>query len=275
MNFNFLLLLVTIIVFPFSGVQAQEGQLVGSRSQSLAGITAPLFDGFSIFGNQAGLSSVHELQIGVVIRNRFLVNELSSNAFFVVLPVQSSAFGFSFYQFGKNLFRQQQLGLTYAKKLGINFSAGVKFEYNRLFFSEENRWAGAAGVESGFQWRFSNQFDFGFQLVNLYRTGIRLNLQQFYLPGFAKLGTCYRATDGCSLLAELVKGWGKPLQVKGGIEFNLLNRVHLRTGVSGKPFEFSAGFGFTVENLVIDLATSYHQFLGHSPSVSVYYQFSK
>jgi hypothetical protein len=44
--------------------------------------------------------------------------------------------------------------------------------------------------------------------------------------------------------------------------------MHIRAGVSGKPYLLSAGFGFVVKKLTVDMAISYHQYLGNSPSVS-------
>jgi hypothetical protein len=76
-----------------------------------------------------------------------------------------------------------------------------------------------------------------------------------------------------SLTSELENDFDDHFILKTGIEYTILEKLFLRAGVSGKPYQLSAGIGFQVKKLTLDLATTYSQYLGNSPSVSFQYQF--
>jgi hypothetical protein len=74
-------------------------------------------------------------------------------------------------------------------------------------------------------------------------------------------------------MAELEKELHYPLIIKSGLEYDILHKLILRTGISGKPYQLSAGMGFEVKKIKIDVAVAYNQHLGNSPSASFQYQF--
>jgi len=45
----------------------------------------------------------------------------------------------------------------------------------------------------------------------------------------------------------------------------------LRAGVSGKPFAYTAGFGYKTGQLCTDIAFFYHGNLGITPAISIHY----
>ena len=265
--------LVVWFVFTAAESKAQDVFWSGSRYQALSDASVGMSDCWSVFGNQAGLARINRIVVGGSFQNRFLVNELSTRAGLLVLPVQSSVFAFSLSQFGQIPFRQEKFGLAYARQLSPHLNFGVQFNCYRLFLSEENRSVSSFGAELGVQYLFTERFVVGFHVVNPYRTGVKLSSGIFRYPSRIKIGSFYRLSDLFSLTTELENDFDKHLILKTGFEYTILEKLFLRAGVSGKPYQLSAGIGFHVKKLTLDLATTYNQYLGNSPSVSFQYQF--
>ena len=258
--------ILSVLFIP--SLSAQEIFIPGSRVQALAGTSTVLSDCWSVFGNQAGLAGIHRIELGGSFQNRFLVKELSTRAGLLVVPIQSSVFAVSLYQFGQNPFKQEKLGLAYARQISKQLSFGMQFNYYRLFFSEENRTIGSAGLELGFQYLLTRKLLLGTHLVNPYKTIVKTSSGEHRYPSLVNAGVLYHISESISLMTEIENNWTSHLIVKTGMEYHILDRVHLRVGVSGKPYLLSAGFGFMVKKLTVDMATSYNQYLGNSPSVS-------
>jgi len=142
-----------------------------------------------------------------------------------------------------------------------------------LFLSEENRSVTSFGVEIGLQYLVNERFVVGLHVMNPYRTGVKLSSGMFRYPSRIKIGSFYRLSDLFSLSSELENDFADHFILKAGIEYCILEKLFLRAGVAGKPSQLSAGIGYQVRKLTIDLATFYNQYLGNSPSVSFQYQF--
>ncbi len=253
--------------------KAQDVFLPGSRSQALAGASACLADGWSVFGNQAGLAQIDRLTFGGTFQNRFLVKELSASSGLFILPIQSSVFAFSVYQFGKNTFRQEKFGITFARSLNPRLHFGLQFNYYRFFMAEDNRSIGSYGVELGFQYQLTDQLLLGIHSLNPYKTSIKTFSGGYSYPSRFNIGAHYQLSESFGIITEVEKDSQYPLNFKTGLEFDILNKLYIRTGISGKPYQLAVGMGFVVKKLKLDLAVAYNQYLGNSPSVSFQYQF--
>jgi len=273
MKLLLILLPVNLLLFMLPASYGQDVFSVGSRNESLAGATTALTGNWSVFGNLAGLASSDYVTVGGCFQNRFLVRELSSRSGFIVVPVQTSRFAFSMSQFGQIPFRQEKFGLTYARKLGERLSFGVQFNWYKLFLSEENRSTGSYGSELGLQYRLKSSLIVGIHVVNPYQTSIKFSSQRFTYPSYVRAGAFYHFSKVFSVTSELENDFDDHFVLKTGFEYSILEKLMVRGGVSGKPYRISAGFGFDLKKLTLDLATTYNQDLGHSPSVSFQYHF--
>ncbi|MDP2335746.1 MAG: hypothetical protein Q8N05_04730 [Bacteroidota bacterium] len=264
---------LVLIVLSAPEIHAQEVLSTGSRYEALADASVGLSDCWSVFGNQAGLAGIDRPEIAGSFQNRFLVNELSARTGLLVIPVQSSVFAVSLYQFGKTPFRQEQYGITYAQRIFPKLNFGVQFNYYRLFLSEDNRSVGSAGLELGIQYLFSGQLVVGFHVLNPYQAGIKMFSGNFYYPSRFNFGGLYNLSESFSIASEVGIDFHHSVRIKTGLEYKILEKFFLRTGISGKPYQLSAGIGFQVRKLIFDMASTYNQYLGNSPSVSFQYQF--
>ena len=263
--------IIIILSAPF--LKAQEVFLPGSRSQALAGISTSLADCWSVFGNQAGLANIDSPIIGGTFHNRFLVKELATSSGLFILPFHSSVFAFSVYQFGKTTFRQEKFAIAFARSLNPKLHFGIQFNYYRFFLAEANRNIGSSGLELGFQYQLTDQLLLGIHALNPYKTSIKTFFGEYSYPSRFNIGAHYRLSESFSFVTELEKDLLYPLNFKTGLEYAILNKIFIRTGISGKPYKLSAGMGFAVNKLKIDLAVAYNQYLGNSPSISFQYQF--
>lgn len=263
-----------IFIFIVHISRAQEAFTPASRSQSLAGITVCLRDSWSVFGNQAGLTQIGRPILGGTFQNRFLVKELSTGSALIILPVQSSVFAISIYQFGKTVFRQEKLGIAFARSLSPKLQAGLQFNYYSFFMPEENRSKGTYGIELGFQYQLSKNVLMGAHALNPVKTSMKTLTGEYDYPTRYNLGTYIQISTSFGFMTEVEKQLLNPMVVvKTGLEYEPVKTLVLRTGVSGKPYQLTAGMGFEVKKLKIDMAVAYNQYLGNSPSASFQYQF--
>ena len=262
-----------IIILSAPCLKAQEVFLQGSRSQALAGVSVSVADSWSIFGNQAGLTQINRPTAGATFENRFLVKELSASSGFFILPVQSSVFAFSVYQFGKSTFRQEKFGVAFARSLNPRLRFGIQFNYYRFFLSEENRSIGNLGMELGFQYQITDRLLLGIHSLNPYKISIKTFSGDYSYRTLFNIGAQYKLSESFVIVTELAKDHKYPLNIKIGLEYNIKNKLFIRTGISDKPYQLSAGMGFVLKNIKIDWAVTYNQFLGNSPSLSFQYQF--
>jgi hypothetical protein len=267
----FSIFVILILSAPVS--KAQEVFLPGSRSLALAGASVSLADCWSVFGNQAGLAKIDCPTIGGTFQNRFLVKELSTSSGLFILPIHSSVLAFSFYQFGKTTFRHEKIGIAFARSLNPRLHFGLQFNYYRFFLAEENRNIGSSGVELGFQYQLTNRLLLGIHSLNPYKISIKTFSGEYSYTSRFNIGAHYQLSESFGLVTELEKDLLYPLNIKTGLEYAILNKLFIRTGISGKPYQLTAGMGFAVKKLKMDLAVAYNQYLGNSPSVSFQYQF--
>ena len=264
--------LFLILFLSASVSKAQEIFLPGSRSQALAGISVSLADCWSVFGNQAGLAQINHPTVGGTFQNRFLVKELSTSSGLFILPVQSSVFALSAYQFGQTTFRHEKFGIAFSRSLSRLLHFGIQFNYYRFFLAEENQTIGSFGLELGFQYQLTKQLLLGIHALNPYKTAIKTFSGEYSYPSRFNFGASYQVSESFGFVTEVEKDLSFPLNIKTGLEYSILDKLVIRTGISGKPYQLSAGMGFAVNRMKIDLAVSYNQYLGNSPSVSFQYQ---
>ncbi len=262
-----------LFCFCFVHTSGQDYFVSDSRTLALADASTAMSGYWSVFGNQAGLASVQKAVLAGTFQNKFLVRELSTATFTFVLPIQTSVIAVSFSQFGHIPFRRNKIGVAYAKSLAGHFRFGFQFNRYSIYLVENNSTETSYGLEIGSQYEFSEKFTIGAHIVNPYQTVIRLSSVTYRYPSLISLGTYFKVSQDFSWVTAINHDLEKHLTLKTGFEYNIRDRLFIRTGICGKPYQLSAGFGFKVSKTSFDFATSYNQYLGNSPSVSIQYQF--
>lgn len=247
----------------------------GSRVQAMATTSVGSSGLWSTSGNQAGLANLSNPEIAVAFQNRFLVPDLSDRIALFAFPFQSNVFALSFYQFGDIPFRQEKIGLAYARHISPKISFGLQFSYFRFYLPEANRSAVSAGMELGFQYQAGPKLNLGLHVTNPYQTEVKTYTDQFKYPSQIKFGFQYNLSEACLWASETEYEFRRRFRLKTGLEYDIREKLFLRIGIATNPYLLSSGIGFRVRRMSVDFGNSFHANLGDSPSVSLSYSFGR
>lgn len=262
-------------VFYFSFLQSQNQNSIGARQASLGNCGLTIVDVGANFYNQACLSNIDTLSIGVYLYNAFAVKKLSTKAFAVAIPVsESGTFGINYYYFGYDLFNRSKFGLAYSLALTEKFSAGIQLDYLRIRQGLDYGKIGSLAAEIGvFATPFEN-FSFGTHVFNPTMTKIDKNMNQ-RMPTIFGAGACYSFSNKVDFVLEAEKDLEFDPVYKTGVEYHIKNFFTGRVGVSVKPTLYTFGIGYHFRNLIFDISFVKHQILGYTSHFGISYKVNK
>lgn len=257
------------LIILFSLLAKSKGQST-SKALSLGGISTVLLDRNNLFLNPAGLASLENIEILAVTEQYYLLDGINKSGVGVVLPIGFGAFGMTVANFGFSEFKQQKLGLTYARKLMDKISIGAQFNYFQTRIPEYGS-AGKISFEIGLQANLTKDLIIGTYILNPQENE---NTSVAELPTIFRAGISYLVSKKIMTAIELEKDIDFPLRIKYGVEYKLKEKFILRTGFSSRPANFHLGFGIQFNNhLIIDIGNIYDQTLGLTPAASIGYSF--
>lgn len=256
-----------IIGFPY--LFALENHPTGARSLALSHAFISISDTWSTFHNQAGLALNEGFSAGVFYESKFMLDELSLMAGSLILPVHAGTFGFSFFQFGQGSFKENKVGLAFAKSLSEKIQVGIQLDYFSQRFPENSGAFGFATFEGGIIYTPNKKLFLGAHVFNPISNGVGTPEGRQKTPIIFRTGGHYQFDEMILVTIETQKDSQNPFLIKTGIEFSPVQNLALRFGVSGKPVNYTAGLGYTFGNVTTDIGFSYHGNLGLTPSVSI------
>jgi len=263
-------LLITILFITNYIVSQSVNNKISARENGMSGASVCFSDVWSQYSNQAGLSNVKNMSIGLSYQNAFFVKELSTNSVAFALPTKSGTFGLNYYYFGYSKYNENKIALAYGKSLGKKISVGIQLDY---FITHIEGEFGTIGIPAGEIGILSNPIEnlyIGVHVFNIWNAHINSN-DETYLPVIFKLGASYKLYDKALLSVEFEKDIDYPVVVKTGIEFEVIDNLFFRAGVSAKPVLFSFGLGYAFKSFKLDIAFTKHEVLDYSPSISLRY----
>ncbi len=267
----------TTLLFLFSiiGLNANAQNVIntpGSEFSGMGNATIAVSDMWSIQKNQAGLGRVNEISIGLAYENKFTIKELSSRAVIFVLPVSKNVFGLSFNDFGFDLFKQQKIGIAYARAFNEKISFGFKLNYLSIRVLEYGN-ASIVTADLGLIYKLSEKFSLGAHIQNPSSQKFT-EADENIIPTSINAGFSYQPSQKVSANIEVQKDLDQDPILRAGISYRPVKILALRGGVSGEPFNYYFGFGLLLNNFRIDLASTSHPVLGFSPQMSLSYAFN-
>lgn len=263
---TFILYLLFLATFAQAQLHFQGTQ--GSLSNGLAGTGATLKGIDAIFNNQAGIASIDSFSFIVSSEARFIVEDLTSIGIGVALPVGSNGvFGFSAINQGLGDFKEQKIGLSYARHLFNNFQMGVQFDVlNVSILNFGNRTTGT--VEFGFMTEIGKKFTIGGHIFS--PVLISITEEENDVNSRLRVGGTYAPSEKVKVHLEIDKWFQNPLSVRGGFEYKVTSDIGLRVGMSSQPVLYSIGISYNIFNsFSIDGAYSNHPILGGTPSMTL------
>jgi len=264
---------ILILFFFTLSLSAQNGAppVAGARGAAMGGTGVTFTDLNSAFRNQAGLAFLENMGGLVVGERRFLdspVNALSAAAAY---PSEFGTFGLTLNYFGIDAFNEQKIGIAYARQLFDNLSIGVQFDYLNTQIQEYGS-AGAITFEAGLYSKISDVLALAMHVYSPARIEWTAGEN---LPSIFTIGLAYQPSNKVMVTAEAEKDIDFDTRFRGGVEYFVLEKVWIRAGAATNPTNVTFGLGYAVsEELNIDIASVYHQYLGITPSIAVVYHLS-
>lgn len=243
----------------------------GARFTSMANAGVSLQDVWSIQQNQAGLAAIKEMTIAIAFEKPFAGYELSTQTAILVLPINKNVFGLSVQRYGFASYNEQRTSFSYARPFGDQLYAALSFNYHLLKIEGYGS-AQTYSIEAGLQYHFNNNLSIAAHIANPGLSSFADDLNST-IPARLQLGASYLFSEKVLLALAIEKTFTDQVDTKLGLEYQILELLALRGGISAYPFKQYAGFGLNYHKLKMDIAASSQPVLGYSPQIALSYEF--
>lgn len=263
-----------LVIFGFciSNLMAQKGYFPtnGGTGAGMGNCLVATQGADAMFANVAGLGFIERPTLSLYAERRFLLSALNGLGAGYALPTHSGTFMVKAQYYGFQAYNEQQLAVGYARKILDKLSIGVQLQYqgfNIENFGSKNMFS----FEAGLHYQISNQLTVGVLVINPVQQ--RIAAEDFLQTVF-KTGIAWMPSKILTINAELEKSQLFDIRFKAGLNYKMMDRFFLRTGIMTQPTVYCFGFGFMVTpKFQFDLAANYHLQLGFSPTLGLNYQF--
>lgn len=238
----------------------------GARASSLANSTGASISFWSVLKNPASTVYLNNLSVGVDIRNDFMVKELSTSTIAVLKPInKQSNLGVYFQRFGYYRYNENKIAISYSKKLSESTSISVKmYDNTRSLNSDEQKYTNhLVGFNLGFFSKLSDNIHIGSYYIYQQKNS-QLTTSLSWFP-----------ISELNILAEISKKEHQPFSLRSGVEYDILNRIYTRIGVSSHPLDVTLGVGVYFSSFNIDISVVHNEYLGSGTGLSSSYIFNK
>lgn len=247
---------------------AQDGDYsLGARSTAMSGTATTLADHWSTFNNPGALGTIEETSAFISYQNRYNVAGFHVIGGGFVYHQEALNIGAKYFRFGDDLFSQQMAGLVMANKFQkVSLGVGINALQSTIEGLQTLR---KLAVELGGVAEITRHLHFGAHIFNLTH-------RQDH-PTTMKAGISFRPSQSLTMNFEIEKRLQAREKVKAGIEYQIIERLFVRTGVNIQPNQLGLknvkstfGFGFITSSFLFDYAFATAGKLGviHELSVS-------
>lgn len=244
----------------------------GARAKGMGNANTSIADEWAIFNNVGGISGIKNGTVSFGYDHFFELEGFDQIAASIVQPFKFGTIGISFHKFGDELYSEQVASAAFGNKIGF-VRLGAKASYYQLRIDEFGT-AGAMFFDLGGIVEILPKFHFGAYISNF--TLSKLNsVAKNALPVIMKIGFSYIPAKQVIINLDLFKDVEYSPILKAGIEYGILDKFYLRTGVNSSPFKGFFGAGLHLKSFKIDYAVNSYQYLGTSHQATVSYSYQK
>lgn len=248
-----------------------EGPFGGGASLvSLARMTAVVPGVESLYNNHTQLLRLRNgWGVDASAERRFGLSELSTISLGGFIKRENDCFGLSISRFGFTSYFEQEISISYARKMLDNFYLGAKINhtsYNTDKFGSTSILTTDFGLTTSISstvWMggfIKNPFNFK---VSAYNT----------LPAVIAAGVQYLAGKKVSILLEAEKIIDRNVILRFGLIYDISEQLEMRLGTDLTRSVVGLGFGFRFHRYTkVRGAFSMHNVLGVTPALSFQYQ---
>jgi hypothetical protein len=272
MNKFIIVLLILARINVCSSGQFSVSEIYGAKTNALGTCLTNLQGMQCTYGNVAGLSDIKNFGMDFNVENRFQTFNLSSVGFGIAKNLgKTGILGLTLKRFGISEYNELQAGLNYARKLGSNFSIGLRLNmYNLVIEEYGNRFTANADV--GLQYQLNDKFSIGFYVINPFPVKF---IEDINLPTIAFIGVKYSLSKNMVVLAELEKHFDFNYVIKAGLQLDLNDKLSIYGGFRNdmeRFSDYSLGIKFDFnDSIQLNLSTQYNLTFGISPGLAISY----
>jgi len=213
----------------------------------------------AIFLNCSGTHQINSLCFSFNYTKPFGIKELSYYSFAGVVPFSFGNLAAGISSFGNEIYRENSILINFSRSLTDNISYGVNAHYMKLQISGYGS-DFSFGIDLGFMVQINSKLNWGFFTTNINRANISESKE--HLPQTFVSGICFKPLNNLIINLDLYKDLPFPLEIRGGFEYLLFNKIALRSGFISETSEFCFGLGFNFKKFCVDYAVITHPYLG-------------
>ena len=232
---------------------------------SLSAYSVQQNDALSFTGNQAALALTKQAGIGIFGERRFMLKETSVYTLGAAVPTRLGNIGIQLQYAGFKNFRENKIGLAYARKLGKLVDVGVQFNYYGYSIPAYGK-ASAINFEMGALFHLTGKLTAGIHVYNPIGGKLGKDKEEKIAAAY-KIGLGYDASDRFFISSEIIKEEDKAVNVIAGLQYQFAKQFFAKAGFLSETGTAYAGAGVGWKNLRLDISSSYHLQLGFSPGI--------
>ncbi len=226
----------------------------------------------AIFYNCSGIALNRGSLFSFSYANPFGIKELNHGTFSAAIPIYRGNVGFAAKTFGNRLYNESEYFISYAHSFQGKFIFGASVRFLRLEISKYGH-DSAIGLDVGFTTMINPMINWGFFTTNLNRANI--GAQKEPLPQIFTTGFNVTPATNLFLNVDLYKDTQFPTEIRFGMEYNIFDRLALRSGFITEIASFTAGTGLRFSHFDIDYAFQSHNDLGFTHQFSLTFSLKK
>ena len=266
------ILLFSIFIIKLSLLSAQSLRYsLAQPYTSLSAYSLKQNDPLSFTGNQAALAQTKHAGIGVFGERRFMLKETSVYTLATAIPTRLGNIGIQINYAGFKNFRENKIGLAYARKLGKLVDVGVQFNYYGYSIPAYGK-ASAINFEIGAIFHLTDKLNAGIHVYNPVGGKLGKNSGEKLASAY-KVGLGFDASDKFFISSEIIKEEDKAVNVIAGLQYQFAKQFFAKAGFISETGSAYAGAGIGWNNLRLDISSSYHPQLGFSPGILLLMRF--
>jgi hypothetical protein len=259
-----------LLIISHLAIAQMDNQAIGGRALGAGNAVVTVVDNWSLFNNIGALGSWEQPAMMLAYDYRYGFSGFQTIVVGAVAPLKKGVVGLNFTRLGDELYNEQKIGLGYSYTIG-NVSLGLKINYLQIYLQDLAS-RGNLVFEFGGVAKLSKSLSFGAHIYNFSQNKINAQFDEaIRLPIIMKAGLAYQPIQVLQINIESEKNLDFPNRVKFGIDYQLIKKVYLRTGIQTQPLVNHYGFGFKPRRWQFDYALHTHSTLGWAHHISFSY----
>lgn len=264
--------LLVVLILGFSGIfnqiKAQTNLGATSVAMGQTGVAVPNTN-WSLFTNVA-LMPTDENRVSFYGFRYVGIAEITDIAATLTTQTNLGTIGAGVHRYGFNLFNENRFLIAYKNNLD-RFHYGATVSYTHIFQGGDYGAAGAVGFDVGLAAEITEDLWFGARATNLNQPSYGDTDEE--LARELATGLSYMLTPEALITAEIVKDVMFPLSFRSGVQFEIIQSLFIRAGITTKPETYSFGFGYKSSKWDVNIALQQHNPLGLSPALDLAVKF--